>query len=236
MFTKKIIIGVFLSLSIAANTAHVGFTKHTESEPGSISVDLNSIDGMHGIQFDLKFNSNEVSFDNADIVTTTNGIMFETREIEDGIIRGIAFSLSGDKVDGSLKFVFSPLAGFSGETHLEFSDAVLADQDGKSIPVTLGSYDMGFGNSVPTATALNSIYPNPFNPNTTINYSLDSDSFVSINVFDAAGRVVAELVNDNVSAGYHDVVWNASNSASGVYFLKMVSGNDVFTNKLMLVK
>ena len=47
---------------------------------------------------------------------------------------------------------------------------------------------------------------------------------------------VAELVNDNVSAGYHDVVWNASNSASGVYFLKMVSGNDVFTNKLMLVK
>ena len=57
MFTKKIIIGVFLSLSIAANTAHVGFTKHTQSEPGSISVDLNSIDGMHGIQFDLKFNS-----------------------------------------------------------------------------------------------------------------------------------------------------------------------------------
>jgi len=236
MFTKKIVVGIFLSLSIAANTAHVGFTKNSESKPGSISVDLNSIDGMHGIQFDLKFNSNEVSFDTADIITTTNGVMFETKEIEDGILRGIAFSLSGDKVDGSLEFAFSPLAGFNGEAHLEFSDAVLADQDGKSIPVTLGSYDLGFGNSVPAATALNSIYPNPFNPNTTINYSLDSDSFVSINVFDAAGRVVAELVNDNVSAGYHDVAWNASNSASGVYFLKMVSGNDVFTNKLMLVK
>jgi len=236
MFTKKIIVGVFLSLSIAANSAHVGFTKKAESEPGTISVDLNSIDGMHGIQFDLIFNSNEVSFDSADIITGSNGVMFETREIEDGILRGIAFSLSGDRVDGSLEFSFSPLAGFNGETHLEFSNAVLADQDGKSIPVTLGSYDMGFGNSVPTATALNSIYPNPFNPNTTINYSLDSDSYVSINVFDATGRVVAELVNDNVSAGYHNVVWNASNSASGVYFIKMISGNDVFTNKLMFVK
>lgn len=236
MLTKKIIAGVFLSLSIAANTAHVGFTKNVDSELGSISVDLSSIEGMHGIQFDLQFDSNEVSFDGADIITSTNGIMFETREIEDGLLRGIAFSLSGDKVEGSLELSFSPLAGFNGETHIELNDAVVADKDGKSIPVTLGSYDMSFGSSMPTVTALNSIYPNPFNPNTTISYSLDSDSFVSINVFDAAGRVVAELVNGNISAGYHDVMWNASNSASGVYFLKMVSGNDVFTNKLMLVK
>mgnify|MGYP002883952957 CR=1 FL=1 len=236
MLTKKIIIGMFLSLSIAANSTHVGFTKKANTEPGMISIDLDAITMMHGIQFDLLFDSNEVAFDNAEITTSSQSIMFETREIEEGVIRGIAFSLAGDNVDGSLDFSFSPIAGFVGSTNIEFSDAVLADADGQSIPVTLGSYDMNFSNGLPASTALNSIYPNPFNPSTTVSYSIDTDSFVSISVFDASGREIAELVNGDQIAGYHDVVWNASSSASGVYFLKMVSGNDVFTNKLMLVK
>ena len=68
--------------------------------------------------------------------------------------------------------------------------------------------------------------PNPFNPLTTIEYSIAVDSHVTIRIFDAAGRVVRTLVDSQVEAGPHASVWDGasdagSRAASGVYFLKM---------------
>ena len=61
-------------------------------------------------------------------------------------------------------------------------------------------------------------------------------SNVILEVYDINGRIIYELINGNMDAGYHSVIWNADNNASGVYFVKMVAGDFVNTQKLMLVK
>ena len=61
-------------------------------------------------------------------------------------------------------------------------------------------------------------------------------AFVSLSVYNMQGREVASLVNGSMDAGYHSVIWNADSNSSGVYFIKMVSGEYVKTQKLMLVK
>ncbi len=83
---------------------------------------------------------------------------------------------------------------------------------------------------------LNQNYPNPFNPTTTISYSIPKSSFVTLKVYDLLGNEVATLVNEDKSAGYYQVKFNASNLASGVYFYRLIAGNRVEVKKLILTK
>ena len=79
-------------------------------------------------------------------------------------------------------------------------------------------------------------YPNPFNPTTTINFAIPADAAVSLSIYNLQGREVVALVDGNMDAGYHSVIWNADTHSSGVYFVKMVAGSYVNTQKIMLVK
>ncbi len=77
------------------------------------------------------------------------------------------------------------------------------------------------GLSVPSTIVLNQNYPNPFNPSTTIRYGLPGRSHVVLTVFNILGQRVVELVNGDIDAGYHEVLFNAGNLASGVYFYRL---------------
>jgi hypothetical protein len=90
--------------------------------------------------------------------------------------------------------------------------------------------------SAPGKISLDSAYPNPFNPTTTISFGLPVDSEVSIQIYNLQGRVVETLASQFMQAGYHSVIWNADNYSSGVYFVKMATGDYVSTQKLLLVK
>ncbi|VAX19759.1 hypothetical protein MNBD_IGNAVI01-2080 [hydrothermal vent metagenome] len=79
-------------------------------------------------------------------------------------------------------------------------------------------------------------YPNPFNPSTKIQYSIPTNEFVSLRVYDIIGREVATLVNQQQNSGVYDVEFNASNLTSGVYFYKIEAGNFVSVKKMMLLK
>jgi len=89
---------------------------------------------------------------------------------------------------------------------------------------------------LPEAFSLDRAYPNPFNPTTTLSFAIPIDSEVSLSIYNLQGREVSTLIDANMDAGYHSVVWNANSYASGVYFVKMVAGDFVNTQKLMLVK
>ena len=88
----------------------------------------------------------------------------------------------------------------------------------------------------PEKFIIKSIYPNPFNPITNIEYGLPEDSFVSVSIYDISGRMVDELISSNQLAGYHRVTWDAGAQASGLYFIKLTAGHYQQTQKLMLIK
>jgi hypothetical protein len=79
-------------------------------------------------------------------------------------------------------------------------------------------------------------YPNPFNPVTTINYDLPSDGIVTIKVYDILGRELKTLVNEMKTAGYHKILFNAADLASGAYFYRMTVGEFVAVKKFVVLK
>ncbi len=83
---------------------------------------------------------------------------------------------------------------------------------------------------------LNQNYPNPFNPSTVITYSIPVSSKVILTVYDALGKFITTLVNENQEAGNYSVNFNSTGLSNGMYFYKMQSDNFVKTNKMLLLK
>jgi hypothetical protein len=79
-------------------------------------------------------------------------------------------------------------------------------------------------------------YPNPFNPSTTIKYELPRPTEVRLSVYDILAREVSVLVNERREAGIHEVMFNASGLASGVYFYRLQARGFIQTMKLMVLK
>ncbi len=90
---------------------------------------------------------------------------------------------------------------------------------------------------LPVLAELNQNYPNPFNPSTVIRFGIPQSGEVRLEVFDLLGRRVATLVdNERKSAGYHQVSFDASNLASGIYFYRIVAGKYVDSKRMTLIK
>lgn len=81
-----------------------------------------------------------------------------------------------------------------------------------------------------------SSYPNPFNPTTTISYTIPEDSHVEISIFDISGRLIETLINQNQNAGHYDIRWDASLFPSGVYLYQIRAGEFQQVRKMLLVK
>jgi hypothetical protein len=90
--------------------------------------------------------------------------------------------------------------------------------------------------TVPTEFRLFQSYPNPFNPSTTIKFSLPVDRFVSLKVYDMLGREVATLMSEEVHAGTYQREWDATRFASGVYYYRIAAGEYLDTKKTVLIK
>ena len=89
---------------------------------------------------------------------------------------------------------------------------------------------------IPSTVTLNGSYPNPFNPSTTISFSIPNEMSVDLKVYDISGRVVGELMSGMQSQGLYEINWDASSHASGLYFVRLVAGTEMHTQKIMLVK
>jgi hypothetical protein len=93
----------------------------------------------------------------------------------------------------------------------------------------------------PSAFELHPNYPNPFNPYTTVAFTLQAPATVSVEIYDILGQRVRTLVDCSMPAGNHRVVWDGRNSegrsvASGVYFYRFRAGEIVETRRMLLLK
>ena len=89
---------------------------------------------------------------------------------------------------------------------------------------------------VPNQFSLSQNYPNPFNPSTVIKFQVASPRFVKLSIYDALGREVESIVNEQLNAGTYEADWDGINFPSGIYFYKLTAGDYVETKKMLLIK
>ena len=122
---------------------------------------------------------------------------------------------------------------------------MVADMDGSEGfhgPITL-NYEQGGLQlpEIPKFTELKNVYPNPFNPSTTISYALANSQNVNFNIFNNRGQMVRSMELGNKAAGNHSFVWDGCDNygrsvSTGVYFIRMQAGSESFSKKAVLMK
>jgi hypothetical protein len=95
--------------------------------------------------------------------------------------------------------------------------------------------------AAPVAGASMNVYPNPFNPVTTISYELANEAQVSLTIYNVRGQAVRELVENKAQRGFNRILWDGRDNggrevASGVYFSHLRVGQEVTTTRLVLIR
>ncbi|MCG6959221.1 T9SS type A sorting domain-containing protein [bacterium BMS3Abin03] len=96
-------------------------------------------------------------------------------------------------------------------------------------------------NSLPNKYVLEQNFPNPFNPTTQIRFGIPEAGSVTLKIYNSVGQLVKTLVDGNMSEGYHQVTWDATDNSgsklsSGVYFYRITTGTFAQVNKMLLLK
>lgn len=142
--------------------------------------------------------------------------------------------MGGDFDSPNMKLNFSAgeviSGGFSGST-MSLAGGFTSRED------VIATSNERISDELPTVFRLNQNYPNPFNPSTNITYDLPKASQVRVEVFNAIGAQIAILTQGYKSAGIHNVKFDASGYASGMYFYRlMAAGKVISTKKMLLIK
>lgn len=130
-----------------------------------------------------------------------------------------------------LKVIFEDLSGNTTEWILEPAFAI-----GNFKGVVNIEEELKIEDSIPLAYKLYNNHPNPFNPSTTISYSIPEKGRIILKVFDVLGKEVAILVNEIKTAGEYNVVFDGSYLSSGVYFYTININDYRATKKMLLIK
>jgi uncharacterized protein len=89
---------------------------------------------------------------------------------------------------------------------------------------------------IPSKSMLHPAYPNPFNPSTTITYTLGSASFVDLSIYNLKGQLVDCIFKENQNAGHHSSKWNPNSISAGIYFIKLTAGTHTDVTRCIYLK
>jgi photosystem II stability/assembly factor-like uncharacterized protein len=186
------------------------------------------------------------------VISNNNGDTWTQYSFSTSLVNAIAFSANGHVLVGTGKNgVFestnngsSWIQINSGLTNTSINTLVFDNNNylycgtgGSS--VFRSSQPIGIqytGTEIPDVFSLFQNYPNPFNPVTKIRFGVPKKDFVSMNIFDALGREIATLVNQNLQPGTYEVDFDGSNFPSGVYFYRLSAGDFRAVHKMIILK
>ena len=211
----------------------------------SLLLDL-AYDGfIRGVQFDLTADLSDVMFGSAMLNELQEGVMINSHTLEDGTTRVLAVNLNGGLVsfssDGFITIPVTMNTGRGDRVKVGIQDIQLIDQNGESIPVNAKGDGSVALELIPMQYALYQNFPNPFNPVTEIQFDVPDISTVELVVYNLMGQEVRRLVNGEIQAGYHRIVWNGLNDqgepvSTGVYIYSLTSPSFHSTKKMVLLK
>ncbi len=211
-----------------------------------IDADGNSFDPVISSTITVTYNAPTLEItspvDNAEIAEIPFDLTMEVQNVESFMIRIDIVQESSTMMELISETTYSVTELENGAAEII---ATLCDSTGTQIdPIVADTINVTVnvsavdeqGNEIPDEFALNAAYPNPFNPSTTISYSMKNSSQLSLKVFDINGREVATLHQGAQSVGSHSVIWNATNISSGVYFVRMETSGFNSTQKIIRLK
>ncbi len=143
--------------------------------------------------------------------------------------------------DGA-KSQVTPLAlqVYNLDAELFYPSASIIKEDCDFYYVKLGENESNI-DTPPTLTLAVSNYPNPFNPTTTIRYTVPKDGNVRLCIYNTRGQLITTLVNEQKNLGIHSVVWNGNDNngnkvSSGIYFTRIIADGKTLTSKMLMLK
>lgn len=188
---------------------------------------------------------------NAEIGIYVNGLCKGAAVIEDSLVQINAYVI-GDSTDwntANVEFLINTPGKGMPEVYKNY--AVYNYKTKTYSNSKLNFADMQFVHNIKLSganetlvsieTSIGSNYPNPFNPSTTINFSLKKEGLVKIDIYNIKGQKIKSLVNETLKSGSHQVLWQGKDNygktcASGIYFCKMSANGKNFTKKMLMVK
>ena len=181
--------------------------------------------------------------------------IWTTYTTEDGLagnsVRSIAIDADNVKWFGTLT---GGISSFNGNTWTTYTtEDGLVDNDVNAIAIDadnvkwfgtesgVSSFDgnmvsVASNRNIPAAIEIRGNYPNPFNPSTTISFSIPDQGHVNLAVYNITGSIIATLIDKSMSAGSHSVIFDGSDFGSGVYLYKFESKGFNKTGKMLLMK
>ncbi len=254
----KNMLGMILLLVITAGTAvaqnvisiHTGRT--ASGDTGSFTVLMKNEVRINGLNVILKYDPAMIKpyairpSGPAALLNGPEGALFGGDRINFLLFDNAASMLSADS--GAIFVVGYIVADSiydSSATSLTFAEGSAADSSLTLVPfdyrdgVILISTAVGVRDrltGIPATFDLLQNFPNPFNPRTTIRYSVPRQSHVTIVIFNVLGQKIATLLDGVVSPGKHTITWDAASISSGAYFCRMNAPGFSETTKLMLLK
>ena len=119
---------------------------------------------------------------------------------------------------------------------------IVSDLESKVVElITTTSVEGAHSNSLPTDFELKQNFPNPFNPNTTIQFQLPAASHMSLKIYNLDGQLIKTLISEQMTAGNHNVNWDGTNDlgikvGSGLYFYRIQAGRFTTARRMILIK
>ena len=230
---------------IATDVASIAELSLRNGGGTSLLLDL-AYDGfVRGIQFDLSTDMSRLSFGSPLLNDLQEGVMINSHTLEDGSTRVLAVNMNGGLLSFSTDgFITVPVminTDRGERVKVDLSGVQLIGQDGQNIPVVAKGDGSVALELIPMQYALYQNFPNPFNPVTEIQFDVPDVGVLDLVVYNLMGQQVRRLVNGEIQAGYHRVVWDGLNDrgepvSTGVYIYSLTSPSFHNTKKMVLLK
>ncbi|MFC1509730.1 LamG-like jellyroll fold domain-containing protein, partial [Candidatus Omnitrophota bacterium] len=205
---------------------------NTEFVPGSseyaASIYVTNVDTITGIGFTVVYDAESLDYIENSLLGL--GDIALINEVQPGQLEINAYTGNGD-FEGTIGLEFT--SRNNENWHFEIIGAeVIIDNESYVVDI-LPNMSL---DATPTVFSLNQNHPNPFNPSTTLSFTLPEAGHTTFELFSVNGQMAATLVDSHLDAGIHSITWDGSGYSTGIYLYRLTSGGIVETKKMLLVK
>jgi len=209
---------------------------------GENSLDINNVPFEHEGTISIPLDVMSLTLEDNNYVTGTSEVSMSWNldNLPDHIDLTLVDNLTGEMVylnnEMSHTFTTEPKGSFSATYEEAVGIYPLLGDARFSLQVSYGVLDNAPVKVIPKDYALSPVYPNPFNPSATVRFDVPEVSRVELQVYDVTGKLVETLLDDKMTAGQHQYTWQPQELATGTYFLRLITANQTFTQKVTYVK